>query len=409
MPGLHVTSEVSTLEAVLVHTPGHEIEAVTPRTREDYLYDDIIGVEIAAREHARFVAVLERFSKVYQISDLLREVAEKKEARDFLIQKTMDVVPSDELAKRLEKVPSAELVELLIEGAEEQAGPIAKALNEADYSLPPLPNLFFPRDIGMVIGGHAVVGSMRYGIRWTEELLIKSLFKFHDTLSNSGILYDGSEERRSNYTLEGGDVHVLREDLLIVGFSERSSPAAIDALCDEAFAKTRVKDVIVVVMPKVDTAIHLDMVFSQLDQEMCIVYPPCFVGPERFSVLHRKKGREGVKEMPNFFAALRTVGLPLEPIFAGGDHRHTQDREQWASACNFLAVQPGVILAYARNEATLGELQKAGYKIVESDDFLTRPKKKLSGKMAITFPGGELVRGGGGPRCMTMPLRRAST
>lgn len=409
MPGLHVTSEVSTLEAVLVHTPGHEIEAVTPRTREDYLYDDIIGVEIAAREHARFVAVLERFSKVYQISDLLREVAEKKEARDFLIQKTMDVVPSDELAKRLEKVPSAELVELLIEGAEEQAGPIAKALNEADYSLPPLPNLFFPRDIGMVIGGHAVVGSMRYGIRWTEELLIKSLFTFHDTLSNSGILYDGSEERRSNYTLEGGDVHVLREDLLIVGFSERSSPAAIDALCDEAFAKTRVKDVIVVVMPKVDTAIHLDMVFSQLDQEMCIVYPPCFVGPERFSVLHRKKGREGVKEMPNFFAALRAVGLPLEPIFAGGDHRHTQDREQWASACNFLAVQPGVILAYARNEATLGELQKAGYKIVESDDFLTRPKKKISGKMAITFPGGELVRGGGGPRCMTMPLRRAST
>lgn len=408
MPGIHITSEVSTLEAVLVHTPGHEIEAVTPRTREDYLYDDIIGVEIAAREHARFVAVLERFSKVYQIADLLREVAEKKEARDFLVQKTMDVVPSDALAQRLSELPPAELVKLLIEGDEEIGGPIAKALNEIDYTLPPLPNLFFPRDIGMVIGSHAVVGSMRYGIRWTEELLIKALFKFHVALSNAGILYDGSEERRSNFTLEGGDVHVLREDLLVVGFSERSSPAAIDALCDEAFAKTKVKDVIVVVMPKIDTAIHLDMVFSQLDLEMCVVYPPCFVGPERFSVLHRKKGKEGVKEMPNFFAALRAVGLPLEPVFAGGDHRHTQDREQWASACNFLAVKPGVILSYARNEATLAELGKAGFKMIDSDDFLTRPKTKLGGKIAITFPGGELVRGGGGPRCMTLPLRRAA-
>src|SRR5687767_4904703 len=133
MPGIHVTSEVTALESVLVHTPGREIEAVTPRTREDYLYDDIIGVEIAAREHSRFVAVLERFSKVYQIGDLLREVAEKKEARDFLVQKTMDVVPSDALAQRLSELPPAELVELLIEGDEEVGGPIAKALNEIDY------------------------------------------------------------------------------------------------------------------------------------------------------------------------------------------------------------------------------------------------------------------------------------
>ncbi|MEP6745321.1 MAG: arginine deiminase family protein, partial [Gemmatimonadota bacterium] len=122
MPGIQITSEVTTLEAVLVHTPGHEIEAVTPRTREDYLYDDIIGVEIAAREHARFVAVLERFSKVYQISDLLREVAELKEAREFLAQKTMDVVPNDVLAQRLSELPAADLVKLLIEGDEEIGG-----------------------------------------------------------------------------------------------------------------------------------------------------------------------------------------------------------------------------------------------------------------------------------------------
>ena len=91
----------------------------------------------------------------------------------------------------------------------------------------------------MVVGGHAVVGSMRYGTRWTEELLIKTLFAFHPALANEGILYDGSEERRGNYTLEGGDVHVLRDDLLLLGFSERSSPGALDRLADAVFEPGR--------------------------------------------------------------------------------------------------------------------------------------------------------------------------
>ena len=129
----------------------------------------------------------------------------------------MDVVPSDELGQRLSALPAEEIVQMLIEGTEEESGPIARALNEVGFAFPPLPNLFFPRDIGMVIGDHVVVGSMRYGVRWTEELLIKALFRFHPELANAGLLYDGSEERRSNYTLEGGDVHYLRPDLLVRG------------------------------------------------------------------------------------------------------------------------------------------------------------------------------------------------
>jgi arginine deiminase len=78
---------------------------------------------------------------------------------------------------------------------------------------------------------------MRYGVRWTDEMLIKALFHYHEKLANAGILYDGSEERRSTYTLEGGDVHPLRPDLLVLGFSERSSPAALDQLCELAFEK----------------------------------------------------------------------------------------------------------------------------------------------------------------------------
>ena len=290
---VEVTSEIGPLKTVLVHTPGPELEAVTPGNREDFLYDDIIDLEIAQREHRQFVSVLRRFAKVVQVRELLAEILEQPEAREFLISKTMDVVPSDDLAQQMSTMPPSQIVEMLIQGTREESGPITSALNEEGFAFPPLPNLFFPRDIGMVIGRHAVVGSMRYGVRWTEELLIKSLFLFHPELANEGLLYDGSEEKRSNYTLEGGDVHYLRPDLLVLGFSERTSPEALDRLCDVVFERGLATDVLVVVMPKAPTAIHLDMIFSHVDHDLCVVYPPYFVGPERLAVLHRRKGCGG--------------------------------------------------------------------------------------------------------------------
>jgi arginine deiminase len=407
MTMVHVTSEIGALRSVLMHTPGAELLAVTPGTREDYLYDDVIDLELARKEHRQLAAVLRRFAEVLETKSVLADILRRSEVRERLVGRTLDVVPSDALAQRLARLPVAELVDVLVAGAREEAGPIAAALNEAGYMLPPLPNLFFTRDAGMVIGEHVVIGSMRYGARWTEELLTSALFRHHPAFENAGILYDGADEKRLNYTLEGGDVHPLRPDLVLLGFSERSSPAALDHLSDLLFERCGVRDVIVVVLPKEPTAIHLDMIFTQMDRDRCVVYPPHFIGPERLAVLHRRKGEAGVRELPNLFAALAAVDLPLEPVFCGGANRADQEREQWGSACNTVSVRPGILVGYDRNEATLREMEAAGYRVVAASKFLKGEQSVGEGDRAvIAVRGGELVRGGGGARCMTMPLRR---
>jgi len=405
---VRVTSEIGPLRSVICHTPGTELLAVTPATREDFLYDDIIDLEQARREHHRFTALLSRFAEVHEVRDLLEEVMDLSECRRFLIEKVMDIAQSEPLARRLEQMPAADLVSLFIEGREvEEAGPLQELLGRAAYDLPPLPNLFFTRDAAMAINDGIIVSSMRYTVRWSEEILMKALFLYHPKLLNAGLLYDGSEERRAGYTIEGGDVHMIRPDLAVMGLSERSSPGAFDTIA-ERLVKQGVRDVLVVVLPFDRAMIHLDMIFTMIDREHCVVFPPSFIGPTRSPVLHYQAGRHGMREMPNLFTALRQVGLPLEPILCGGERRTFQEREQWTSGCNFIAVRPGVILGYSRNEYTYRELEReAGYRIVDAIEFLTGETDiEEDEKAAIVFEGSELVRGGGGGRCMTLPVVR---
>src|SRR3712207_5482189 len=121
---VHVRSEIGRLRTVIVHTPGPELLAVTPSTREDYLYDDIIDVVIAQREHRRFVAILERFAQVLYVRDLLTDVVAQPDVRELLLRGATDLVPSEPLARDLAELPDEAVVQMMIEGREEAPGPL---------------------------------------------------------------------------------------------------------------------------------------------------------------------------------------------------------------------------------------------------------------------------------------------
>ena len=403
MIGVH--SEIDRLKAVVCHTPGPELAVVTPGNRSDYLFDDILDLEFARREHGRFTAILSRFATVHEVADLLLDVLRVPEARDYLVEHSGGAIQ----ARAVDAEPE-EIARLFIQGEETSGGLLAGLVNEAGYTLPPLPNLLFTRDSAAVIGERVMIASMKHEVRWSEEILAWTLFRTHAQLANEGILFDGAHERRLNVRLEGGDVHILRPDLLAIGMSERTTAAGIDALAEEVFRWTDITDIVVVLMPAHRAAIHLDMIFTMLDRDMCCVFPPYFIGPTRLPVLRVRKGASRVQEASSLFAALEDSGLPLTPLPCGGERRTMQEREQWASGCNFFAVGPGQVLAYDRNEHTLRALEEeGGFKVVRSEDFLNgEVELGADERFVIGFEGSELVRGGGGPRCMTMPILRES-
>ena len=137
---VRVTSEIGPLRTVICHTPGSELLAVTPSNREQYLYDDIIDLEQARREHHRFRAILSRFADVLEVRELLADIVDEPEVRDFLIRRVMEVSASEPLGGTLAEIPGEELIGRFIEGVEAPRGPISQLLHKVSYELPPLAN-----------------------------------------------------------------------------------------------------------------------------------------------------------------------------------------------------------------------------------------------------------------------------
>ncbi|MBU8914310.1 MAG: hypothetical protein KOO61_09835 [Spirochaetales bacterium] len=416
-----IGSEVGKLEAVVIHSPGSEIESMTPKTAHEVLYNDIIPIPVVRDEHLRLKQFLSGLCEVHEISDLVAQALEVDTAREQLVRRVCDAYWCRDRERELLDLPPPVLAATLIGGLPARNDSVTSYISRQQYDIPPLPNLYFMRDSSVVIRDKVVIGAMAYDVRSNEALLMKAAFGFSPTLASGGIVFDGSDSpqyspvnRRPGpaLRLEGGDVLVLRPDLLMVGISERTSSTAIDVLV------TRIADawpepvrVIAVVLPEERSTIHLDMIFTMIDREAALIYEPYVTGAGRREVLSIElSAGQDPRIIPEegIIPALGRAGISLETVPCGGADDVVRQREQWLSGNNVFAFAPGKIIGYDCNEATVGALDSAGFAIrpiegfIEGDDRADRYER-----LFVAMPGINLARGGGGPRCMTLPIRRA--
>lgn len=418
---VNIKSEVGQLRGVILHAPGAEVASMSPTETSEALYSDIINLSVARREYKLISQVLGMVSNTYEVKDLLCNVLEDENHKMKVLDRLEKVEPSlssksngVSLKSRLMRREAEELSRLLIEGVLLERDNIERFFSRDRYALVPMYNLFFTRDAAMAIGNRVLAGRMASPVRDRESVLMKSIFDFTTEFRTSTIDLSVHEKPgMHNLTIEGGDVLVLRSDVILVGCGMRTSAAAIDALIDEVvrYSTGRVIHVIVQELPHtIESFIHLDMVFTMLDIHTCMVYKPVIFSHGKLRTAHVTLSdgcMAGIRGEDNLLSALASVGMELEPVFCGGEDHVYRQREQWHSGANFFAVAPGKVLGYARNRFTLEEINRAGYDIFKDTDVVDgHVDLNRSEKYVITFDVSELTRGGGGLRCMTMPFNR---
>jgi arginine deiminase len=417
---LNVTNEIGKLKSVLVHLPGREIDLMVPPMMAQLLFDDILYGQNAREEHRRFQQLI-RFvaDEVLDLQDLLEEVLEDEDVKDRIVR---DLAKRNRLKRNFTSVlletPAAALAEILIAGVarETESGELPQ------FDLFPIPNLFFMRDPQVVIGDRVMISSMATQARRRESLLSKYVFENHPHFRSENRFWvdfmDAEPERpmpRKAPTIEGGDILIPRRDLLLIGVTERTNKAGVDALIRSLKdSNAGVRTVIIVDIPRQRSFMHLDTIFTFINRHECLFYPPVILpsGSQAAKITTvdlTKKRSLAHSEQKSLLSALKKNGIDVEPIYCGGKSAIDQQREQWTDGANAFALAPGIILLYERNVKTAEELARHGYHIVYEDDLLlgrTELETWTDKKYAIQIAGNELARARGGPRCMTMPLER---
>ncbi|PLX15590.1 MAG: arginine deiminase [Candidatus Muiribacterium halophilum] len=408
----NVRSEIGKLNAVILHTPGKEVENMTPSNTERALYSDVLNLKVASKEHSEFKEVLDKVAKTYEVRELLEDILTNEKVKEELVR---DIVKNEDIPEILEtllRMEPAELSRQLIEGVVMEKNTLTKYLSQERYSLRPLHNFFFTRDASIAINDKILIGKMAGRVREREALIMEAIFKYHSDFSTRVVNPVKDRPADNKIQIEGGDILIAREDILLIGTGARTTSQGIDYIIDQLRNKNEKRHIIVQELPfSPESFIHLDMVFTIIDNDKCVVYEPLITTPNRFDTVHITIDNGKVKNIQkkdHITDVLKELGMDLKPIPCGGSKdQWFQEREQWHSGANFFAVGPGKIIGYGRNTRTLEALNKNGLEVIKAKDII-KGKKDLKDyeKYIVAIEGSELARGGGGARCMTMPISR---
>ncbi|MBQ6771877.1 MAG: arginine deiminase [Bacteroidales bacterium] len=403
---VNVNSEIGKLQHVLVHTPGNEVENMTPEDAHVYLFSDILNLQVAQKEYGYFKRVLQKATTVHEVKDLLADILQNESIKFALVDRICKAENKAFLSNYLKSLSANELSYQLIEGVHLKD---VTYINNEKYALLPLPNLFFMRDASFTMFDNVMISSMASQVRAREGMILEAIYNLHPMFETKVINPVLKYDIHGIGTVEGGDVQIVRDDIIICGLGSRTNMHGVEALVEHLKTRPGVKHLIFQELPpKPESFIHLDMVFTMLDVDKCMAYKPVIMS-NNFKTFHITiDGQKAVgKEVPNLINGLNSLGVNVEPVFCGDGDDNFGPREQWHSGCNFFCLEPGKFIGYGRNQHTLQALNDVGFNIVTAADVVNN-KYDLNStrKCIIAFEGNELSRGGGGARCMTMPLQR---
>jgi arginine deiminase len=408
---VEVNSEIGELEGVILHTPGPEVENMTPENAQRALYSDILNLSVAQEEYAELVGVLEKTTKTFQVKDLLTDALSDEGVKRELIEAICESENVNEYKRYLLSLSEYDLASQLIEGVPLEKSSLTDYLSQERYALRPLHNFFFTRDASVSISNHVLINKMATPVRARESLIMEAIFNHSSMISGDTINPMRRRHVPDSLYSEGGDLLIASEQILLFGMGSRTSSQGIDFVIEHIKHRGESKHIIIQELPKFpESFIHLDMVFTLLDVDKCMTYEPVILKRNNLKTVHINivNGKVDIWEEDNIIDSLRRLGIPIEPVFCGDNKDEwVQEREQWHSGANFLTLAPGKIIGYKRNVSTINALNKAGFEVIDAEEIISG-KKNINDykRCVVTMEGSELSRGGGGCRCMTMPVRR---
>lgn len=400
-PGINNFSEIGKLNKVLLHRIGDEIEGLVPDNFERLLFDDIPYLKVAQHEHDKFADLLRGndVDVIYYVDETVKALRDKDVRVEFVERFVNESNVYSEAVKEalneyLIAMPVKQMVEKVISGVRKDELAV-KSDSLADYIssgypyyTDPMPNLYFTRDPGACVGNGISIHNMSTVARKREALLLEYMFRHNSEFAPAGsrLWYDYDQA----YSIEGGDVLVLSEEIVAIGLSQRTTVAGIEQFAQNVLGESTFKKILVFDIPKCRAFMHLDTVFTMVDYDKFTIHPE-IEGP--LQLFEITLGRDGNAEFASVQDSLENIlknelGLPaVDLIRCGGNDAQAAQREQWNDGSNTLAIAPGVVVTYERNYVTNDMLDKKGVKV-------------------LTIPSSELSRGRGGPRCMSCPVNR---